>query len=104
MEVLAPDVTIWSDGGGPRPVTGREKTIRLLRGYATRPPEQLSIRYLQVNHSPAALVFSGDSPYVVLVLDLTPDGEQIQGIYAIANPDKLTHLDDTEATEESRSR
>jgi RNA polymerase sigma factor (sigma-70 family) len=103
MELLAPDVTIWSDGGGLRPVAGRDKTIRLLRGYATRRPEQLSIRYLQVNHSPAALVFAGDSPYVVLVLDLTPDGDRIQGIYAIANPDKLGHLEaPNETPNESR--
>ncbi|GAB3432252.1 sigma-70 family RNA polymerase sigma factor family protein [Flindersiella endophytica] len=103
LRLLAPDVTIWSDGGGPRPVTGRDKTIRLLRGYAARRPEQLVVRYLQVNHSPAALVFAGDDPYVVLVLDLTSDGEQIQGIYAIANPGKLTHLHAFNENE-SRSR
>ena len=28
----------------------------------------------------------------IIVLDLTPDGEQVCGIYTITNPDKLAHL------------
>lgn len=43
MEILAPDVTVWTDGGGKagrgaglRPVRGRDKAARLLAGYATR--------------------------------------------------------------------
>jgi hypothetical protein len=39
------------------------------------------------------VLFAGDTPYAVMVLDLTPDGGQVRGIYAVANPDKLTHVD-----------
>jgi RNA polymerase sigma-70 factor (ECF subfamily) len=31
-------------------------------------------------------VFAGDSPLAVVVLDLTPDGEQVCGIYAVTTP------------------
>jgi RNA polymerase sigma-70 factor (ECF subfamily) len=39
------------------------------------------------------VLFAGDTPYAVIVLDLTPDGSQVCGIYAVANPDKLSHVD-----------
>ncbi|MGI5341572.1 RNA polymerase sigma factor SigJ [Streptomyces sp. CA-181903] len=98
MEILAPDVTMWTDGGGKvraaglRPVTGRDKVVRLLAGYAGRRPGELDVRYRAVNGDPAAVVFSEDSPYVVLVLDLNTRGDQVRGIYAVTNPDKLTRI------------
>jgi hypothetical protein len=36
------------------------------------------------------VLFVGDAPFAVLVLDLAPDGEQIRGIYSVTNPDKLS--------------
>ncbi|MEW2113734.1 RNA polymerase sigma factor SigJ [Streptomyces sp. NPDC005474] len=98
LRLLAPDVTLWADGGGkataagPRPVHGRDKVCRLLATGATRAPSALDIRYRQVNGDPSALLFSGDSPFAVLVLDLTPDGQQVCGIYFVTNPEKLKGL------------
>ncbi|MEU5881167.1 hypothetical protein [Spirillospora sp. NPDC047279] len=36
---------------------------------------------------------TGDAPYAVVVLDLSPDGDQVSGIYAVTDPDKLAHVE-----------
>ena len=98
MSLLAPDVTLWTDGGGKarsalRPVQGREKVARLLNGYATgRLPQSLDIQYRQVNGDPSAVVFSGDSPYAVMVMDLSPENDAVTDIYLVTNPDKLSRV------------
>ncbi|WP_406162933.1 MULTISPECIES: RNA polymerase sigma factor SigJ [Streptomyces] len=107
MEVLAPDVTVWTDGGGMRkqalrPVHGREKAARLLNGYAKRGGAQalglgLEVRYRRVNGDDAAVLFDHDSPYAVIVLDLTPEGDRVSNLFVVTNPDKLTHVRKEEA-------
>ncbi|MEU8109400.1 RNA polymerase sigma factor SigJ [Nonomuraea muscovyensis] len=99
LKVLAPDVTLWTDGGGKgpatslRPVQGRDQVAALFMSVAaTLPAEGLDIRYRRVAGDPCALVFSGDSPLAVVVVDLTPDGDRIAGIYSVTNPDKLTGI------------
>jgi RNA polymerase sigma factor (sigma-70 family) len=98
MSLLAPEVTMWTDGGGKarsplRPVQGREKVARMLSGFAAgRLPESLDIRYRHVNGDPSAVVFSGDSPYAVMVMDLDPDSDRVTDIYLVTNPDKLSHV------------
>ncbi|MEU3510709.1 sigma-70 family RNA polymerase sigma factor [Streptomyces longwoodensis] len=98
LELLAPDVTLWADGGGkapaagPRPVHGRDKVAHLLAKGAGRAPRPLVIRYQHVNGDPSALLFDGASLFAVLVLDLAPDSRQVCGIYFVTNPDKLHHL------------
>ncbi|MFB4314926.1 RNA polymerase sigma factor SigJ [Actinomadura sp. 21ATH] len=103
MQVLAPDVTLWTDGGGKvrasilRPVHGRDKVARLIKGVAGRDDDQaLEVRYRTVNGDPSALLFADDAPFAVMVLDLSPDGDQVTGIYAVTNPDKLTHVEQSD--------
>jgi RNA polymerase sigma-70 factor (ECF subfamily) len=98
QQMLAPEVTLWGDGGGRvgggvRPLQGRDKVARLLTALASRSGEGITIAYRSVNGDPSAVPFVGDSPYAVIVLDLTADGGQVRGIYSVANPDKLTHVD-----------
>ena len=99
MQALAPDVTVWADGGGmaraagAHPVHGRDKVARLIVGDAFRHPiPDLNIRYRRVNGEPAALLLSGSTPYMLVSLDLIPDGDQVRGIYVLTNPDKLSRL------------
>ncbi|MFJ8818333.1 RNA polymerase sigma factor SigJ [Amycolatopsis thermoflava] len=98
LQVLAPDVTLWTDGGGKgvatslRPVHGRDAVASLLVGVTANATGAFDIRYRQVNGDPSALLFSGDSPFAVLVLDLTPAGDRVRGIYSVTNPDKLTRI------------
>jgi RNA polymerase sigma factor (sigma-70 family) len=97
MELLAPDVTMWTDGGGRagglRPIEGREKVVRLISGVTARLPSDLVVRYRTVNGDPSAVIFADDSPFAVMVLDLSPEDDQIRGIYGVTNPDKLSHID-----------
>ncbi|MEW2488615.1 RNA polymerase sigma factor SigJ [Streptomyces sp. NPDC048411] len=100
LQTLAPDVTLWGDAGGKgrapagqRPLHGRDKVAHLLAAAAPRSGKGLDIAYRSVNGDPSALLFAGDTLYAVLVLDLTPDGNQVCGIYVVANPDKLSHVD-----------
>jgi RNA polymerase sigma-70 factor (ECF subfamily) len=97
MELLAPDVTMWTDGGGRagglRPIEGREKVARLISSVTARLPSDLVVRYRTVNGDPSAVIFADDSPFAVMVLDLSPEDDQIRGIYGVTNPDKLSHID-----------
>ncbi|MCH5671335.1 RNA polymerase sigma factor SigJ [Streptomyces gilvus] len=109
MEILAPDVTVWTDGGGRRkpaglkPVHGRDKAVRLINSFTTRGrgPTDLDLRYRRVNGDDAAVLFQGDSPYAVMVMDLTPDGDRVSDVYIVTNPDKLTHVRRDEKAEEA---
>jgi RNA polymerase sigma factor (sigma-70 family) len=100
LEILSPEVTLWGDGGGKaqaagglRPLQGRDKVARLLAALGPSAGGGLNIAYRSVNGDPSALLFAGDRLYAVIVLDLTPEGDQVCGVYAIANPDKLSHVD-----------
>ncbi|TDD29800.1 sigma-70 family RNA polymerase sigma factor [Kribbella turkmenica] len=98
MDVLAPDVTLWADGGGKaraaglHPILGRDRIGRLIIGDRLRHPvASLGIRYRTVNGDPSALLLSGETPFAVIVLDVEDD--QVTGIYAITNPDKLARVE-----------
>ena len=101
LQLLAPDVTLWADGGGKapaagvRPIHGRDKVARLLVARAADPKgaRSLDIRFREVNGEPSTLVLSGDAPFAVMVLDLAPDGGSVQGIYVVTNPDKLARVE-----------
>ncbi|WP_433657072.1 RNA polymerase sigma factor SigJ [Nocardia sp. CA-128927] len=98
LALLAPDVTFWSDGGGKlraalRPIYGVDKVARLITSpIVLGHVSELNIRHRLVNGDPSAVVYSGDAPFAVVVLDIDPATEQIRGIYAVANPDKLTRI------------
>ena len=99
LQILAPDVTLWGDGGGRglaagglRPIHGRDKVARLFAALAPRFGGAFKVAYRTVNGDPSAVLFAGDTPYAVIVLDLTSDGSQVRGIYSVANPDKLSHV------------
>jgi RNA polymerase sigma-70 factor (TIGR02957 family) len=103
-ELLAHDVVLQGDGGGQvraiaRPIHGRAKVARvLLSGLRSAEPlGGLFIRQVQVNGQPGALVSDAAGKLTaVVVLDIA-DGH-IQAVRAIANPDKLRHLDEEATT------
>lgn len=99
MEILAPDVTVWADGGGKapaagrHPVQGRDRVAQLLIAGSLRIPiPDPGIRYLHINGEPAALLESGGVPWLLTSLDLAPGSDQVRGIYIITSPDKLAPL------------
>jgi RNA polymerase sigma-70 factor (ECF subfamily) len=98
LELLAPDVTLWSDGGGKRPASlrpihGRDLIARLIGSPAvTNRIPAMRAEYRWANGDPSAVLFSGNAPFAVVVLDIDPATERIRGIYAVSNPDKLVRI------------
>jgi RNA polymerase sigma-70 factor (TIGR02957 family) len=98
MQLLAPDVTLWTDGGGKvrqamRPVSGAERVAVWFAGVSARPyegvePADIRIEIVELNGAPG-IVFSGAGRVIAtLTLDLDED-DRITGIHNVANPDKL---------------
>ena len=98
MQLLAPDVTLWTDGGGKvrqamRPVTGAQKVATWMAGVAKRPYEgvdqtDMTFEVLELN-GVTGIVISGAGRVIgTLTVDLDEHG-RISGILNVANPDKL---------------
>ncbi|GAB1515178.1 RNA polymerase sigma-70 factor [Actinophytocola sp. KF-1] len=103
MQLLAPDVTLWTDGGGKvrqatRPVTGAERVAKWFAGVATRPyegvdPADMRAEVVDLNGTPG-IVFRGSGRVIAtLTLDLDEQG-RVAGIHNVANPAKLTAIAD----------
>ncbi|MEY9838313.1 RNA polymerase sigma-70 factor [Streptacidiphilus sp. EB103A] len=96
MELLAPDVTVWSDGGGKiraalRPIIGADKAARWILGVMTgRPLPEMAVHPADVNSQPGLLVTSAGVTDSVFVLEMDETG--ITGIRVVRNPDKLRHV------------
>jgi RNA polymerase sigma factor (sigma-70 family) len=93
MEVLAPDVRLVCDGGGLAPaprtaIEGIELVARALVTFGGRMPREPRVVVTEVNGGPGVVIYSADTPVVVIVLHLV-DG-RAQEIHLISNPEKLT--------------
>jgi RNA polymerase sigma-70 factor, ECF subfamily len=96
MQLLAPQVTAWTDGGGKiraalRPLHGAGNVARWILGILRTPPPDLGIHEVLVNGDPGLLITSADVPDDVVMVDVDPDG-RINAIRLIRNPDKLRHI------------
>ena len=97
-ELLAHDVVFRADGGGTAPaaaraVHGRARVARLLTAGLRAGARfgGMTLRREEVNGQPGALFFDREGGLIsVAILDIAEG--QIQGVSAIANPDKLRHL------------
>ncbi|GAA3390790.1 RNA polymerase sigma-70 factor [Cryptosporangium minutisporangium] len=96
MELLAPDVTAWSDGGGKvtaarRPVHGPDHVARWWLGVLAKPQSAgVALRPATINAETGVLLSVGDYPVGVLTYDLV-DG-RIRNLRLQVNPDKLDGL------------
>jgi RNA polymerase sigma-70 factor (ECF subfamily) len=96
MSLMAEDVTAWSDGGGKvlgaarQPIHGREKVARALIVNASHAPEGITVEVIEANGLPAILIRLEEQ--IVGIVTLEAEGDFIRAIRAVANPDKLTHL------------
>jgi RNA polymerase sigma-70 factor (TIGR02957 family) len=106
--LLAHDVELTGDGGGKvpalaRPLRGRSRVARALVNsrLSARAPG-VSLRPVQVNGGPGALYLDAQQRLVAVVaLDIA--GGLITHINSIANPDKLTHLHPSAASDDRRT-
>jgi len=96
LDLLAPDVVLLGDGGGikqavPRPIVGADKVARLLIGGLARVAGGITMEPVQANGRPALVVrLDGELDSVVAV---RIDDGRVTGLYAVRNPEKLSHMD-----------
>ncbi len=92
LELLADDVTLWSDGGGKvhaalNPIHGSDKVARFFLGVLRKVSPTLAVRPATVNGQPGIISYVDGNPLNVLTLDVA-DG-RIKAVRIVANPEKL---------------
>jgi len=95
--LLAEDVLLVGDGGGKAasirvPASGRLRIARFLRGLVRKTTASMSFVVVRANGAPALLVRDSGEPIGLYALDIDPAADEIRGIHAIRNPDKLARL------------
>jgi RNA polymerase sigma-70 factor (TIGR02957 family) len=91
LDILAPDVVLLSDGGGVvqaalAPVVGASSVTRVLGRIAAT----ASLQAAHVNGYPALILrINGD---IDTVMAVRIDGGLITRLYAVRNPEKLSHM------------
>jgi RNA polymerase sigma-70 factor (TIGR02957 family) len=103
MELLAPGVTLWTDGGGKvrqamRPIIGIDNVARWIAGASSRPYEGVEIadmaaEVVDINGGPGILLIGAGRVIATLTVDLDADG-RIVTVHNVANPDKLRAVAD----------
>ncbi|HEY5852547.1 MAG TPA: RNA polymerase sigma-70 factor [Aldersonia sp.] len=98
MELLAPDVTLWTDGGGKvrqalRPVSGADTVAKWFAAIGTRPyqgidPKDMAATLVEINGGPGIL-FAGVGRVIATVTLDIDEMDRIVAIHNVANPDKL---------------
>ncbi|RLP98484.1 RNA polymerase sigma-70 factor [Micromonospora sp. CV4] len=103
MELLSPDVTLWTDGGGKvrqalRPIVGAETVASWFAAIGTVTyqgvqPDDMRAALVEINNGPG-VVFTGAGRVIATVtFDIDADG-RITTIHNVANPDKLRAVGD----------
>jgi RNA polymerase sigma-70 factor (TIGR02957 family) len=96
LSILAPDVVFLGDGGGVvpavrTPVVGAGRVARLLAVGLSRIPAAASLQPAQVNGYPALILrLDGE---IDTVMAVRIDDGRITGLYAVRNPEKLSHME-----------
>ena len=96
LDILAPDVVFLGDGGGVvqavlAPVVGADRVARLLAIGLDRIAGAAALQPTQVNGFPALIIrFNGEIDTVIAV---RIDDGLITGLYAVRNPEKLSHME-----------
>jgi RNA polymerase sigma-70 factor (ECF subfamily) len=92
LDLLAPDVVLLADGGGvvqaaKVPVVGAD-TVALVLGKISG---SAALHPAQVNGHPALIVRIAGELDTVIAMSIA--GGRVTGLYAVRNPDKLSHMD-----------
>lgn len=96
LELVSQDVVFYSDGGGKVraaqvPVVGFELVMKFYLNLMTRSAGKYSLSFLNVNGLPGVRMRMDDGTQYVA--SFAYRGDKIQTIYAVANPEKLRHLE-----------
>ncbi|MFF0472104.1 hypothetical protein ACFYPX_32310 [Micromonospora zamorensis] len=112
MELLSPDVALWTDGGGKvrqamRPVVGAQTVAAWFAAIGTVTyqgvePADMSAELVEINGG-LGMVFRGPGRVVATVTVEVDAGGRIIAIHNVANPDKLRAITEG-ATRDVRTR
>ena len=97
VELLAPDATVYGDGGGkgpsiPAPLVGAERVAKALIGWGRRAREfGLTHRAARVNGDPGVVFYDADGE-ARWVAGLEIAQGVVIAVRSILNPDKLGHV------------
>jgi RNA polymerase sigma-70 factor (ECF subfamily) len=103
MELLSPDVTLWTDGGGKvrqalKPVVGAQTVASWFAAIGTVTyqgvqPADMRAELVEINGGPGMVFSAPDRVIATVTLDFDADG-RITAIHNVANPDKLHAITD----------
>jgi RNA polymerase sigma-70 factor (ECF subfamily) len=90
--MLTEEAVLYSDGGGKvsaalNPIFGADRVVRFLIGISGKLPA-VTVQFAEVNGGIGAVLLDAGKPFIVMALDLTPEG-RIGSLYFVSNPDKL---------------
>ena len=93
MQLFAPDATWTADGGGrtaasPHPIVGAERIAKLVASLQRRFRDTRGTMHVaEINGETGLVVRIGGR--IAATISIATDGERIQAVYAVVNPDKL---------------
>jgi RNA polymerase sigma-70 factor, ECF subfamily len=96
MGLLADDVRVTTDGGGKVPsalnvIEGADRAARFVVGAVSKGvPEGSTIRIAAINGLPGLIVYKPDGSVQSVAFEIAAD--RVRAIYAVSNPEKLSHL------------
>ena len=101
LELLAPDVTLYADGGAhgvrygavrslTRPLHGNHRVAKFLLAGQANVPHAVTFEIRDVNLGPAIVTYIEGRPLGVMSFEMV--GHRIQNIFILADPDKLHSL------------
>jgi RNA polymerase sigma-70 factor (ECF subfamily) len=103
MELLSPDVTLWTDGGGKvrqalKPVVGAQTVASWFAAMGTVTyqgvqPADMRAELVEINGGPGMVFSAPDRVIATVTFDFDADG-RITAIHNVANPDKLHAITD----------
>ncbi|RPE33539.1 RNA polymerase sigma-70 factor [Kitasatospora cineracea] len=103
MELLSPDVTVWTDGGGKvrqalKPVVGRQTVANWFAALGTATyqgvePGAMRAELTTINGGPGVVFRGPDRVMATLTFDFDAEG-LISTVHNVANPDKLRAVED----------
>jgi RNA polymerase sigma-70 factor (ECF subfamily) len=103
MELLSPDVTLWTDGGGKvrqalEPVVGAQTVASWFAAIGTVTyqgvqPADMRAELAEINGGPGMVFSAPDRVIATVTFDFDADG-RITAIHNVANPDKLRAITD----------
>ncbi|WP_316572662.1 RNA polymerase sigma-70 factor [Neobacillus sp. YIM B06451] len=95
LDLISEDVAMYTDGGGKVkaagiPIFGAASVIQLLQNLLKMYIGKFTITFTTVNGLPGVILTTDD--HLKYVYTFAFNGNRIQTIYTVANPDKLRHL------------